>query len=79
MCVISSANELEKRMKPANTAWLQDGVAPQAKVGGNFPESKRANIPDDVPKGFISSHSVSNYGWIFNRKSNEKGYVTPRK
>lgn len=61
--------------------YLQDGVAPQAKVGGNFPESKRAYIPNYAPKGFISSHSISNYGWIFNLPKtipNTNGYVTPR-
>ena len=29
-------------------------------------------------KGFIESHYVKNYWWIFNLQQNEKGYVTPR-
>jgi hypothetical protein len=55
----------------------QDGVAPQCAVkniGIN-----RAYIPDNVVQGFISSHSIENYKWIFTRTINDKGYVTPRK
>jgi len=40
-----------------------------------------AYIPTDgsVPQGFISSHSIGNYKWIFNRQRNNPGYVSPRK
>jgi hypothetical protein len=40
---------------------LQDGVAPQCPVSGLLPvqnKSGRAYIPDDAPKGFVSSHSI---------------------
>jgi hypothetical protein len=61
---------------------LQDGVAPQCPVGG-LSRGTRAFIPDDAPKGFISSHSIKNYKWIFtikpNQGDNSNGYVTPRK
>jgi hypothetical protein len=62
--------------------WLQDGVAPQCAVKG-FGDDQRAYIPSDVPQGFLKSHSIENYGWIFkiqpNQKERSKGYVTPRK
>ena len=63
----------------------QDGVAPQ--VGIPNIENKQVNpiggrayIPNDgsVPRGFISSHSIDNYGWIFTRKTTDNGYVKPR-
>ena len=57
----------------------QDGVAPQTMAGG-LDESKRVYIPTDK-KGFMESHSISNYGWIFQRpklQKNTNGYVTPR-
>ena len=57
--------------------YKQDGVAPQCAVK-NIGDN-RAYIPDDVPQGFISSHSIGNYGWIFKRKIGTPGYVTPRK
>ena len=59
--------------------WLQDGVAPQCAVGNIG--TNRAFIPDDsnIPKGFVESHSIENYWWIFTKTINEKGYVTPRK
>ena len=31
-----------------------------------------------VVQGFLDSHSIDNYGWIFNLKTIDKGYVTPR-
>jgi len=58
----------------------QDGVAPQTKCGG-LNDNQRAYIPQDgsVPRGFISSHSIENYGWIFNKlKEGQNGYVKPR-
>jgi hypothetical protein len=60
----------------------QDGVAPQCRVGGLDDvqgKSGRAYIPDNVVQGFISSHSVENYKWIFTRDKNDRGYVTPKK
>ncbi len=70
----------EKKVKP----FLQDGVAPQCPVEGieNLPPSTqggRVFIPDNFwPKGFLDSHTISNYAWIFNKTSNDKGYVRPR-
>jgi hypothetical protein len=61
---------------------LQDGVAPQCQVEGLLSvqnKSGRAYIPDDAPKGFISSHSIKNYKWIFTKNKGQDGYVTPRK
>jgi hypothetical protein len=63
----------------ADRPWLQDGVAPQApidNIGAN-----RAYIPiadKNVPQGFLESHFIENYGWIF-RLDGGKGYVLPRK
>jgi len=58
--------------------WRQDGVAPQCPVGNIG--TRRAYIPDDVVQGFISSHSIGNYGWIFSKlNKDDRGYVTPRK
>ena len=31
-----------------------------------------------VSRGFISSHSIDNYGWRFTRKTTDNGYVKPR-
>jgi hypothetical protein len=58
--------------------YLQDGVAPQCSVKG-LDVTRRAYIPDDVVKGFVSSHSIGNYKWIFTRNEKQEGYVTPRK
>jgi hypothetical protein len=61
----------------------QDGVAPQRPVGNLYDipnKSGRAYIPDDEPQGFISSHSIGNYKWIFEKLNiKDNGYVTPRK
>ena len=57
---------------------IQDGVAPQTKVG-DLPDEKRAYIPENwSPQGFISSHSIENYKWIFTKNANQEGYVKPR-
>lgn len=51
--------------------FLQDGVAPQCPVKGitNLTSKTiggRVYIPDNfLPKGFLDSHTISNYGWIF--------------
>jgi hypothetical protein len=62
--------------------YAQDGVAPQCPVKG-LDQEHRAFIPADVVKGFLSSHSIENYKWIFtikpNQGDNSRGYVTPRK
>ncbi|GHV58776.1 hypothetical protein FACS1894182_11820 [Bacteroidia bacterium] len=65
----------------ANTPlWLQDGVAPQCPVGNIG--TRRAYIPTSgVPRGFLESHKIKNYGWIFKLPKttpNTNGYVTPR-
>lgn len=63
--------------------WDQDGVAPQCECKnlGSLPSSKggRVFIPNDVKKGFMESHTISNYNWIFNKGPNDKGYVKTRK
>jgi hypothetical protein len=55
----------------ADKKWLQDGVAPQCKVQG-LDDNNQIFIPTyysdgktKIPKGFVESHSISNYGWIF--------------
>ncbi len=68
--------------------YLQDGIAPQCKVDGitNLPQTTkggRVYIPDNfTPKGFLESHTVKNYGWIFTSiqydANNPNGYVRPR-
>lgn len=66
----------------ADPLWEQDGVAPQCAVQGlNTPSSTRgrAYFPANwKPKGFVESHSISNYGWIFNTNKGETGYVNQR-
>lgn len=59
--------------------WFKDGVAPQCPVGG-LSKDDRAFIPIDgiVKRGFLQSHSVSNYTWIFNLPNNSKGNVPSR-
>ena len=40
----------------------------------------RAFIADDEPQGFVESHLIKNFEWIFKKLTkNEKGYVLPRK
>ena len=40
----------------------------------------RAFIADDEPQGFVESHLIKNFEWIFSkRKKGQPGYVTPRK
>lgn len=67
--------------------YLQDGVAPQKSVVGieSLPPSTyggRIFIPDTYwPKGFLESHTISNFNWIFDinyipKKPN--GYVNKR-
>lgn len=56
----------------------QDGVAPQCKVGG-LDDAKRVYIPRDWrPQGFVSSHAIGNYWWIFNKSQGDQGYVKSR-
>lgn len=67
----------------ADPMWEQDGVAPQFRVKGlenTTNKSGRAYIPknQNIPKGFVESHSIGNYGWIFGLNSNANGYVSPR-
>jgi prepilin-type processing-associated H-X9-DG protein len=63
--------------------WEQDGVAPQCSIKGlenNTKTKGRAYIPANVSftKGFLNCHSISNYGWIFNIKTEDIGYVKKR-
>jgi hypothetical protein len=61
----------------------QDGIAPQVAVPGipnttlKIPNG-RAYIPETAPKGFLPSHQIKNYKWIFTRIPSENGYVKPR-
>ncbi len=64
--------------------WNQDGVAPQCPVTG-LTDQSRAFIPatygngNPIPKGYLESHSISNYGWIFSIENPQTpGYVTPK-
>jgi hypothetical protein len=67
--------------------YLQDGVAPQCAVDG-LTVADRAFIPlfyknsqnkqTPTPKGFLDSHSIGNFGWIFQTFSSDKGYVTQK-
>jgi hypothetical protein len=73
----------EKTVKPYN----QDGVAPQCMAPGldRLPASTkggRVYIPADWPdQGYLGSHTVANYGWVFSelRENDPRGgYVKPR-
>ena len=65
--------------------WEQDGVAPQcpiknigSRLSGTL--NGRVYLPQDFyPKTFLGCHSISNYGWIFNIKTDKDGYVKARK
>jgi hypothetical protein len=57
--------------------WLQDGVAPQCMPQG-MTRVQRAFIPATETRGFLSSHLIENYEWIFNLNTNADGYVKPR-
>ena len=70
----------------ADPIHQQDGVAPQCAVKGlkeidaKYKERRgRAFIPKGEPKGFLTSHSIGNYKWIFTRGKEAPGYVKPRK
>jgi hypothetical protein len=67
-------------------SFLQDGVAPQIPASGieTLPNGKiggRVYIPNDgsIPMGFVESHMISNYKWIFKLDKERNGYVKPRK
>ncbi len=60
-----------------NPCTEQDGVAPQTMAKG-LDETNRVYIPANIPKGFLNSHSISNFNWIFNIQPKKEGYVTPR-
>ena len=53
-----------------------------ANINNFYPNTKTARvfIPASVTtKGFVGSHSILNYGWIFTtRLSGMSGYVKPR-
>jgi hypothetical protein len=52
-------------------------VAPQCAIRGVF-SSNRIYIPPEVKKGFIESHTIGNYGWIFTKITGQDGYVKKR-
>lgn len=58
---------------------LQDGVAPQARVGGLYP-SKRVYIPKKNyrEKGFFDSHFIGYYKWILDIKAGKPGAIRQR-
>ncbi|MGV3632529.1 MAG: hypothetical protein ACO1O6_15075 [Bacteroidota bacterium] len=58
---------------------LQDGVAPQSKVGG-LSENKRVYIPRALyfRKGFFDSHFIGYYTWILDIPKGKKGFVKQR-
>jgi hypothetical protein len=62
-----------------NPIEIQDGVAPQCAIIGNV---VRVKIPVKKRKkgqlGFLESHSVDNYDWIFTNLIGEEGDVKPR-
>jgi hypothetical protein len=70
-------SEFNKKAKDA--PCLQDGVAPQACVGG-LNENYRVYIPHrfDYRKGFFNSHFVGYYTWIFNIPEGRKGAIKQR-
>ena len=55
--------------------WEQDGVAPQCPIDG-LSKINRVYIPAEVKKGFLESHTIVNYDWIF--KLNKYGHVNKR-
>jgi hypothetical protein len=69
----------------ADPFWDQDGVAPQcgAYKIDKLPSSVKGGrvfIPKGFkPKGYLESHTIKNYGWIFTDQTEGKsGYVKPR-
>ena len=72
----------ENFTKGGDPPWIQDGVAPQCPINGIDAlgdKGGRVYIPSNVEKGFIESHSISNYTWIFDKTKKQDGYVSPRK
>lgn len=57
--------------------YYQDGIAPQCPISGTKVEN-RVDYPLDgsAPRGFMESHSVVNYNWIFTLP--QKGAVVKR-
>lgn len=39
------------------------------------PKRGRSFIPENEPKGFLKSHSIGNYKWIFRLLKDAPGYV----
>lgn len=60
---------------PDETWYNSDWIAPQDRIPG---VDAHLYIPPNVPKGPYDSHSVANYGWIFNIKKGFQGYIKPR-
>lgn len=65
---------LNKNQKDA--PCLQDGVAPQSCAKG-LTEKNRIYIPQNKYhlKGFLNSHFIGHYTWIFDIPKNQKGFV----
>lgn len=63
----------------AEPACLQDGIAPQVRVGG-LKSSHRVFIPKEnyKEKGFFDSHFVGYYKWILDLKKGQQGYIKQR-
>ncbi|MCC6690387.1 MAG: hypothetical protein IT235_02530 [Bacteroidia bacterium] len=62
-----------------DSRYDQDGVAPQCKVRG-LPDPSRVYIPSGEKKGFLESHYIENYGWVFKRiQKGDRGDVKTRK
>ncbi len=69
----------------ADPIHQQDGVAPQCAVRGLdkirnpiLEKKGRAFIPKGESKGFLQSHAIGNYKWIFKKEKDAIGYVKPR-
>ena len=58
---------------------LQDGVAPQSKVGG-LSEDRRIYIPRALylRKGFFDSHFIGYYTWVLDIPEGKKGFIRQR-
>ena len=58
---------------------LQDGVAPQSKVGG-LTMDQTVFIPKNLghSKGYFESHFIGYYTWVFDIPKSSKGYIQQR-
>lgn len=62
----------------ADAIWRQDGIAPQNPVLGieSLPPGRggRVYIPKHAPHGFVKSHHLSWYQWVFDIQPDDWGY-----